>query len=520
MPVGAYPLAAGAAQPPGFGLGYGPLSIEPATLGTPVYSPGDQVWVQSYLNTTSEFVSLTPPDGTPSSGTYLAPGALMRLRTFNASDRLGVWTVAVLDPSTGASSSVTVTLASPAASLVPKLVGSNLSANTLNLDYGVPPTAAYDIQGCLMGSQTGPSSTYQLPAGVGGAMKVSLAGNGVAVTASSTLTPINTWFELYSQRSYDESGALVSKLMLAAQTDVLNVAASSRPTTTQFTDNLNLRVGRYELRAYVRTASGLDVFESGFLRTNDTAWVSLDGCTQLVEPSSSTMVLSANLNGPNSTWPRSLYTMYDVGGIDSFNLSKVPTMEARIDLRSATNAKTLAGVVATVTGEGVQEWNYFDSSVHLVAASFPLSAAVAVDFEGVATRTFNVTIQAPFSSAYLLVPVGTIDIHAASGGQGAVNASVSVSEPGSAPASFRADGHGNLTIIVPPGRYLVNASYAGRSASASIDVGSGGTTPVSLSLGGQTYPIVYYALVGVLAVAAALNLLVWRAYLERKATFE
>ncbi|MDG6910750.1 MAG: hypothetical protein JRN18_00165 [Nitrososphaerota archaeon] len=518
VPVPALSQSFQAAQPASFGLGYGPLSIEPITVGTPVYTPGDQLWVQSYQNTTSQEVFLTSPAGVTTPGIFLEPGALVSILTFTPSDPLGQWTVTVTVLATGASSKATVTLASPTVSLVPRLVKSNLSENTLNLDYSIPPTTAYNIQGCLMGTLSGPSATFQLPAATGGSMKVILIGNSLTVTPSGSASQFNAWFDLYTQRSYDEYGTLVSKLTLAAQTGVLSISPSPQQNNASFNDYLNLGGGRYELQAYVRTQAGLQLFDAQFLKTNGASWVSLQGCTQLADAASSTLAMSANLDNSNSTWPRSLITMFDVGGVEAYNVSGIPFAEARIDIRSESQAKAITGVVATATGQGIESWDSFDGSIFLTGTRFPMSISVGINY-GPTSRTYNSTVQSPYSSLELLVPVGTLDIHVAAGSAAADNATLSVSEAGPQQAYYHADKEGDLSVMLPPGTYQINASYDGRSASAGATLVPGETTQVGVQVGSQPFPIMYIALVGVLVIAIGINYVVWRQYQERRSAF-
>lgn len=501
------------------GVGFGPFSIVPASVATPVFAPGDELWVQSYLSSSATYISLTSPSGEKTPLLYLGPAQLARIFSFAQTDPPGVWELNVTTYSPKSSYLVNVTLAAPAAPLTPSFTGANLSLNTLNLGYSLPPTGAYDIEACTLGEGPSSVSTYSLPPSIGGELEVNLTGTGVSASAPGAQSQFNAWFELYAPRSYVEGGALVSQEDLVGQTGVVTLGGSPAPVLAGLSQELGHRLGRYELRSFARGPTGLTAFAGEYLLTGSGTWISLSDCGQLLAVSADTFALASNLDSANSTWPRSLYTMYEENGVEAFTISVVPVQEARVDVRALSDGARVSGASISASGTGITSWDSYASGVYLVGTSIPARASVSVDYEGVVTQTYSVELNGSFNTALLRVPVGILMVKTTSGGAPSGNVTVEVSLVGSAPATLRTDGQGNATLTLPAGNYNVTAASSGGRASVTAVVLSGSRLTESLEVGSQNPPTLLYALVAALGVGAVLNFVVWRTYLQRREIF-
>ena len=481
------------------------------------------MWVQSYADSSVLFLSLRAPNGTSTPTLYLEPGGIIDIHTFTSTDPLGTWTVSTTEASSGQAGSANVTLARPTLDLVPTLTEANLTYNNLQLSFSVPPSDGYNIQACAMGSGQNSSTTYQLPSDIGGSLGVILSGAAATVTTLPAYSRFSVWFELYSLRSYFEGNSLVSVNTLAAETGVINAGSIEEQQVAAFTDQLNLRAGRYELRTFVQGPSGLTTFDSQFLKLVSTTWVSLDGCSKLSSVISSSFTMTTNLENSTSSWPRSLVTMYDEGGVDGYNISRIPAQEARIDVVSATQKEKITGVTLSASGAGIRSWDPFDSSIYIIGAGFPFNVTVSIEYEGISSQHFDVALTSPFSTMALLVPVGTAVVQSTSQGSPLANATFTVvgdSQPSIHEPTFKTNDAGTYTLTLPPGTYNVTGTYEGRSATFAATVVEGGATSVKLDLGAQTIPYLLYLVAGLLAIGAALNFVFWRAYLERRDTYK
>lgn len=505
-----------ATAPPDVGLGFGPTSVEPLSLGVPVFTAGDQIWVQSYDSIATLFITLTPPGGIPSKSAQLGPGQLADIYTITPYDPVGEWLMEVFSTTSGAASLVAITVENVSSPLEPSLVSAGVQGNTYSVDYGIPPTSAYDIQACSVGLGLGSAASFTLPSSVGPDMTVDLSGNAATVTVPYARVPFEGWFELHASRSFENGTSVVARDFLAAQTGVLGLGGSNSTVVATLTSEMSLRNGRYDLRAFVRGPSGLAAYEEPYLLVNGSDWVSLAGCTQLTAVTSDTFALSTNLDASNSTWPRSMYLMYSVGGVDSAERFAVPDRVGRIDVRT-TGGALLSGTTLSLDGRGVQSWSSYGSNVYFVGAEFPAALSVGIGFEGVASEAFNLTVPGAYDFVSLKVEAGSLSVVTRSGGAPLANATIYVTGTGSEPATFSSGKGANRTLTLPPGEYNVTASHSGERASTQVEVTSGGNARVVLDVSPPPSQIPVYALWAVLVVGAALNIFVWREFLQRRA---
>jgi hypothetical protein len=516
-PAAAFSQSRHASPAQTIGLGFGPTSIEPASAGVPVFTAGDELWAQSFYNTTTVGVFLMSPRGNFTPTVSLEPGNLADLYTFSAKDPTGMWTLYVSSFYSSFMETFRISVVNQSSVLEPTLATAGVVRNDLQLQYSLPPSAAYDIQACTAGTTMGPSTSFVLPSSVGGSMAVTLSGDTAVLAAPSARVPFVAWLELYAPRSYTNGTTLVSEQVMASQSGTLTLSNSTGPVTAELTNEMNMRVGRYDLRAFVRGPTGLVSFETPYLMETGPEWVSLGGCTQLADVASNPFTLTTSLDGPNSTWPRRMYLMYTVDGVDSFTLSQVPATAARIDVKT-TLGLGLSGATMTLGGPGVKSWDAFGSSIYLVGNSFPLAAKVGIDFQGVASESFNVTVPSPSSYTSLRVDAGILNIQTTVRGTPLGNVALYVSEVGSSPASFTSGINASKSVMLPPGEYNVTAAFSGKSVSEQAQVVSGRTASLTLDSNPPQPPFLLYALAVVLVAGVAINYYAWRAYLVRKST--
>ncbi|MDG6988222.1 MAG: hypothetical protein JRN21_02740 [Nitrososphaerota archaeon] len=517
FPTIAFAQGSNASQVPDIGLGFGPLSVVPVSVGTPIYTAGDSLWVQSYLTSVGIYVSLEAPSGVTTPPRYLGPGSLDLLYVFRTADPSGNWTLLVTGPGF-VSTTVQVALAPHPPALVPQFVGSNLTQNLLQLSYAIPPTDSYSMQGCTMGYIGGSVATVQLPSGIGGQMRVALNGTSTSVFLPQVQSAFSGWFELYTPRSYLEGGVVVSQEDLAAQSGTFSVDSASAPQRigANLSGDLFLRGGRYDLRTYINGPQGLTVFETPFLRLSGGGWVSLAGCSQLSGITSLAFTMKTNLDNANATWPRQIYLMYASGGVDGYTVSNVTASEARIDVRSSSQVAKVPGITVSVTGKGVGSWDFYNSEVYIIGTSYPFTASLDLSFGGVTQKRYNVEVDGPFTTQVLSVPVGFLDVQATSGGGPAANATILVAPTGGAGVSQLRETQGGITLTLPPGEYNVTAVYEGRAASTTIEVSAGETAKAELDLTPPSPANLFVVLMVILAVGVGVNFFVWRDYLGRK----
>ncbi len=510
-----------AASAPDLGLGFGPANVQPVADGIPIYSSGDNVWLESYYNTTVIAQLLNPGGETATSLVTLDPGQLVEIYTFLPSDPAGQWTLSIL--STLGSSEVPLTLAANDYNLTPSYQGSNVTANRLGQFFSLPASDAYNVQACSAGNSTGPTATFEVAGGKNGTVKVSLGQNVSQVTLSRSSASVAVWLELYSEYTYSVApGVTASESLLVAKSPVQSIAPPATGEAFPLVPQMPLRYGRFDLRLFERTTSGLTVQEGEFLRMYDGSWISMAGCTSLVSVFSSTFSLTTDLDSSNSTWPRHLFTMYTHDGLDSYSVVSVPGNETAIHLRDYPDNKPLTGVVISASGLGLRagEWDSYNSAVYLLAPRYPSTVTVELSFSGVTEERFNVSVPGPYQAQSVSVRAGTLEASATTQGKPVSNATFTLGVTGSQPATLEPGPLGSFSILLPPGNYALSASYGGVSANALAQVTEGTVSTVNLDLSMPSAPAVLYLLVAVGLAAAAFDVFIWRLYIKRRGAYD
>jgi hypothetical protein len=510
-----------AVSPPLIGLGYDPATVQSVANGIPVYTVGDQMWIQSYYFNTTALISLQNPRGEIPSGLItLDPGQVYDVYTFGATDLPGQWTLSIT--TSYGNFNVPFTLVLTNMSLIPRFMGSSLSDNVLNQAFELPQTSAYDVQACTMGQSLGNTVIYGLQGGRNGSIDVSLGENSTRVSVSQVSYPLAVWLELYSPYSYVVGGGgLVSQNLLVSATKEFTISPPSTGVVLQWVDQMPLHYGRFNLRIYLRTTSGLSLYEAPFLRTSSGEWIALTDCTSMINVSSEAFTLSTSLDASNSTWPRQLYTMYDLGGVESYSVTPVAANETAIHLTDYPFHRPLTGVAINASALGVEEdqWDAYDSTVYLLAPSFPITVSIGLSFGGVVTEIVNATITAPYWPETISIRAGTLQASVFYQGKAVANATFSLSAPGTTAVEVEPNSLGTLSIQLPPGDYTVSASYHGTSTSEPVDVAVGQTSSATLELNPPPFPTLLYLLIGVAVAAALANILAWRQYLLRRRAY-
>ena len=519
LPV-AQVIQAASAPAPQIGLGFGPSDVQPVSSGTPIYTQGDTVWVESYYNATID-VELASPNGivvTPI--TVVEPGQLFDLYQFSANDTSGTWRLAVT--TSAGLTIVPVNLVAPDTSLVPAFAGDRLSGNRVNQTFDLPATNAYNIEVCTLGESAQHEVGFGLLGGLNGTIEVAITGYTATFTVLGIPSPVSLWVELHSEYSYDlGGGGTASQNLLVASTQVASFSPPGGNQSAFLNPVIPLRLGRFDVRVFVRTSAGLALHDFQFLRTADGSWTSLAGCTSIAGVSSKVISLSTDLDSANSTWPRQLLTMYSVAGQESYTETKVPGTEAAIHVRDFPDGKQLSGVSITASAPGLQstEWVSYNSSVYVITNGGQTTLSLDLSFSGVIAEALNVTIQGTYASKTVSVPAGTLVASTTSQGSILRNATITVAPSGSSPTTVKQSPPGSASLLLPPDNYTVSASYSGATADKVVSVTAGHISTVAIDLTQESVPVLTYLLVAAGVAGVVANIFIWRQYLERRKVY-
>ena len=522
-------------QSPSLELGYGRGSLAPVSDGVPVYTQGDELWALSDYNHTIA-AQLAGPDGSlPVTNLRLAPEAPVRVYTFT-DDPTGVWS---LDMAIGNASFSSVSfLLEP--SVVPspvQFVGSHLtSAGNVSINMQFSLGDAYNSMGCVVGQAVPHTVLIPFPSDLGQGSVALNYGAGL-VTAESIPSkpayprgPFEFWAELYYPYTYvslETPLQSVSRDALAAATQPVTFPAGGASNfTVPLTNSVELRQGRFVVRAFFRDSKGLFVSETSILRYGD-SWVWAGGCSARAQLASST-TFSASMLLPPNRWPRGLFADFMVAGVETvvwrpldLNLSAVSLIGKLPSGSVPAYASLPRYVTVNVTaGPGVSEAVVGNGTVFLDLRSLPASATFTVGYGGSGAQNSTLRFSSPDGKSVLNVSLGALFVNVTQGGTPAGGAAVTAAlsgSPGTAIASSKADSRGEASLLLLAGQYTVAATYAGQHGSAEVQVDAGQVVHVQLPVPGPAPATATYALAALTCVGVGLNLWVWRVSLARVA---
>lgn len=505
---------------PDIGLGFGPSNVQPISEGIPIYTQGDNMWVESYYNETVILQLLNPNGTTLATAATAEPGELFELYSFKADDVSGTWILTFA--TVNGTENIPVVVSTPSSSFAPVYRGARLAGDLLNQTFALPPTDAYNIQVCSAGESMG--SYVSFGSGIAnGSIGVSLNGTSTEFKVLGLPSQFSIWLELYSEYSYTTSGGgIISQNLLVASTPVVSFSPSQSTTMASQLDlQMPLHQGRFDMRVFERTVSGLSLYDSQLLRTRDGDWISLDGCTSEANVNSPGFALTTNLDSSNSSWPRYLITTYDINGEEAYSQSNVPGAEAAIRLRTYPDGGPLTGVIITASAPGLQpsNWDVYASGVYVLTSGLAGKITITLSYGGVTTQNLSVSINGSYVSKSLSIPAGTLDATATLQGMALTNATISLAAPGSQPRVLAPSSSGVVSILLPPNNYTLAASYEGTSRTEVILVTAGHISSASLDLTPTSFPSLLYALAAVAVAGVMVNVYVWRQYFRRRKVY-
>jgi len=502
-------------------LGYSPSTLSSLADGIPVYSLGDQLWVESRANQTVG-VGLSAPDGTPIITINLPPNSAQLLFEFHSYNAEGNWSIQI----TGLSQyyAFHVLVVNPSNHGVGIALNSySIQNGQMDMGFSRAPSQAYNIQACLTGAQASSAlSTIQtaLPSGLGsGSALFSWNGSFSTVTIRGSVAQTFTvWYELYYTYSYTNlnTNQFVSRQVLVAKTTPQIFDSQGTSNATVQTDVV-LRTGRYGMRVYFGSAQGLSISSTQVLVLNpDGDWIWLNSCSPFaITGESSSFQRSANLSGQPSQWPSTMYLMYVVSGVDMVSTLPLNVLIARVDFAGSPGNVALEGVDldAQATGAGSNATALASSSgdsVYVAATGFPVQLTVTPVFGNLTYQSQTITLSQPFQVYKSTIPIGRVSVVVRSNGAPLRSASVFLLYGNSTLLTELTGSDGTVTFYPPPGPYNVRVLARGSEEERAINVTAGLTSTVSFDFTLIMVPeYLTFALVATLAIGMIANVYLW-----------
>ena len=463
-----------------FDLGYSPSALFPAAQGTPVFSAGDQLWVESHYNATLDLMVFY----IISNSTYflgpVKPGTPTMLLPINATSPQGTWALRAVN----ASLSPVLFLVSDGASVPSNLTlsGAHLVGGVLEMNFTTSNNVQLqDAQACTIGYQNSSAAMVAVPpmAG-GGTVALLMNGNAIDATASGPETGNFTLqVDLYYSYAFlapNSTSILLFRSARAATTGAVLITKANPYASMPLETNGRLKTGRYELRLFFDGAQGLSLATTDVLVTGPSSWVWLGACTN-TQVYSNNFSIAAPLGTDPSTWPRSLWLTYTAFGEQGFS-----NLSLGIDLAALTFSGSPWGVplssydIRAVAPVGTQDIDVQNGTMFMILAARQAGTSYAVGLGGQTFFSGTTGPVEPFTSAVIPFNLSELAVTYFVGGSPYQGGNVSVSNSAGELISADTNRNGQAVFYLPAGAY--NLTAGGGNSTAEMPV----TLPVGQKL--------------------------------------
>ncbi|MHB8568032.1 MAG: hypothetical protein ACYC7D_11775 [Nitrososphaerales archaeon] len=501
--------------PSSLSFGYSPTTLSPLQNGIPVYSILDQMWAESVANQSVE-LSLISPNGMTILSTSLQPSTASLIYTFQSSDQEGVWTLSINSQQGG--NSLPFLLVNPSNhNLGINLNYFSLESGQLNIGFNVSQTFDFNIEGCFASNNSLSTVFVPTPSSLGsGSLAVQWNGSASSIAIQGSISqPFSYWYELYYSYSYSNTNTsqLVSRDSQVAKSDVALITQSTSQASVAVSKDAVLREGRYVMRSYFESASGLTVSESRILILGQGApWFWLTSCNPFSIPASTSFQKSVSLTGNSTQWPYLFYYMYDVEGVDALGVLPLNIQIARINFKGSPWNVPLNGIsFALNNNSAIETSSSYQGSIYIASNKFPLEVTVRPSFGGQELQAVIIDLNAASTDYAATIPIGKIIAQETANGSPLNGTTVELLNMQNDSLMQSTVSGGNASFYVPPGSYLLKGSFGASTEVKEANVSAYGQSSVDFSFFTPQPPPEYeiYAALVLAFLGIALNVYVW-----------
>ena len=479
------------------------------------------MWVTSYAQTT-QVLNLTDPSGTLVAQQFIGPNSSALFYTFSGGDSAGIWNLTTAPAFVPQNLQVTRILFAKPSPIAPIMTGYGLDGNgQLTMNFTIASSNVYDIGACLVGSGLPDTVSVPIPSDQGsGQLLLQRNGREVSVSLEGQVTsPFTFWLELHHDYSYLLQGTstVVLRDVRAAESDAVVVPTGrSNLTNAVLQSDLQVRTGRYTLRAFFEGSSGLSAYETQVLLTNSSSWIWPQGCIAGSSSLTSSFSLASSLTRPISQWPMEIYTMYREEGIELYSTASLGVLPAALAISASPWGTTLTNAhPAVVPNTDVDGYAFVNNTIYLTARQYPLTFAVSL-YGGASNNTYSIQVQRPFTDNVFSISTAKLVVTTLQDGKPLSGVAVALKYDNETLATLLSTG-GRAIFYVPAAEYAVIGSFDNSTKSGSVPSLAGGETDLTLDFGGSSNQTVSNLLIatGVAGVVASLG--VWvRIYRRNK----
>ena len=511
-------------------MGFDAGTIEPVSQGVPVFTQGDQLWVESYYNQ-SATITVYSAGVPPSLVAKVTIGANSPslIYSFGPRDVSGNWLI-TLEIQNQTFDSQGFTVQSKLDPPLPQMSHYSIESNgTLAVSFSANLGFSYLDQGCFVGEAGPPLGTVDYPSELGGgAITANLSAESANfIFSPSQILPSAPFFEFWIELYYPYAFASPSNPQQLTTSDVL--AARTAPITVQSSLMSNetvplvqlthLRQGRYELRAYFRDSKGLQLQGDTLLYLGG-KWVWFSACDGVINVGAN-FSFSESLGKPAPSWPTGIFTVGTNNGIEGVGYVPIRLNLTRISIEMTPFAGSMPPSVSASTARDsvIANSTYYSGSLYLSLTKVPTAVIVSIGYPGEVSDSFRVTVTSMHSASTLGVPFGEVIVLTTSGGVGVPGVSLMVNSTallGKTVETGVTSSAGTESFYLLAGNYTLGTKDGSFVERDSVQVSSGATTRVSIAIDNPLTPALSLALVASGVFGTALNIFIWRGVVRNR----
>jgi hypothetical protein len=388
----------------------------------------------------------------------------------------------------------------------------------LDLGFTVPPSDAYNIEGCLV-PQTRQSTVQESIPSALGSGNATLVFNGTrsSISVQGKLTQAFTiWFELYYVFSYSNlnNTQLISRPQEVARSDS-QVVTTTGNQSTSLKQEAMLRAGRYTLETFFDSAQGLAVQETRVLFFNST-WFSLSACNPFTMTAGSTFQRSLSIAGPVFQWPSGFFSMYDFRGVEIVDFLPLKVQIARINIAGTMDGSAIGTYLASELGfsvlpnQAIQASSSYGEAIYIAASNFPLQVSILPTFGSQRFPAINTTVESPSNEYTIKIPIGEVAVHVVEDGRPVGNSLVQLTNEENGLTALSTASDGNATFYIPAGTYSLTARIGNATQERNLTVSTDQLSSVLFNFKSTPLPANYTdELVATIVIGAAINIYAW-----------
>jgi hypothetical protein len=507
------PLIAPAhASQDGFEAGYGPSLLSRLGERTPLFEPGDELWVGNpgpfavHVALVRVYANLSL-SSKPLAEAALPPSSIALLYRFGVMD-VGSWYLRFTNATQAIDESYALGVLAPPPAPHLSVAGLGLNGTSLVVRLNATGALLYDMALALCRGPPGPLRIV-LPPSLGNASIELYPENGTALLMGTPSAPFTFWAELYHPYSYEESGRLLTTLGLVLKVGPSYLQGGGALRLPSYHE-ASPREGRYVLRAFFQAHGSTLMQEAMVARVRPGSWLSGPSCD--FEPVFGALGFSVDLRTPLAAWPRHIYLLYRASGEGLTSLDFTLPVAKALFASSPWGAPLRAPYLMKASGPGLSGYYYDEGVLYVLAASFPLRLELQLYLASAQAAERGLPVwngQLIFSSpgdVYLVnITLARLDVSSELGAE----ALVTVARGASSFSSRVAPG-GTLTLYLPEGDYNVSAVAEGLAISRSVSLAWGQASTVTLSPPQRGPAPEELAAWAALIAGLLLNFAVWR----------